>query len=130
MGEVLLKKGITPDLILSSPAKRAKKTAKKIAKKVGYSIDNIIYEKRLYEATKDDIKDCIKNVANDIDSVFLVSHNPALNDISKEFVDFNENIVTSGIVAIEFRIDRWRDLNKNSAKFLFFEYPKKHYSLM
>ncbi len=37
MGDRLKSKNIVPDLILSSPAKRAKKTAKIIAEKVEYA---------------------------------------------------------------------------------------------
>jgi len=41
MGERLKKMGVTPDLVIASPAKRAKQTAKKIAKEMGYDIDKI-----------------------------------------------------------------------------------------
>jgi phosphohistidine phosphatase len=42
MGEKLKERQIMPDLILSSPAKRARKTATTIAKKIGYPKKKII----------------------------------------------------------------------------------------
>jgi phosphohistidine phosphatase len=48
MGERLKKQGILPDLLISSPAKRAMSTAKKIAERVGYSKKEILIDENLY----------------------------------------------------------------------------------
>ena len=41
------------------------------------------------------------------------------------FVDFEENIVTCGILEIEFNCDSWAKVNSKNAKFLSYDYPKK-----
>ncbi len=43
--------GIKPDLILSSPAKRAQKTAKTIAETIDYDMQDILYEESLYDSS-------------------------------------------------------------------------------
>jgi len=48
MGKRLAKREVTPDLILSSPAKRALKTAQLIAKKLDYKLQDIVVDERLY----------------------------------------------------------------------------------
>ena len=48
MGERLAKRNVKPDLILSSPARRALKTAEIIAKELDYEIKDIVVDDRLY----------------------------------------------------------------------------------
>ena len=48
MGKRLAKRDVKPDLILSSPAKRALTTAEIIAKKLDYKLKDIVVDDRLY----------------------------------------------------------------------------------
>jgi len=124
MGEVLKDKKIKLGLIISSPAKRTKKTAIEIAAKIEYPEKKILYQEELYEASSNTLIKVIRKIDEKYDSVMMFSHNPGLtllnNHIANNYID---NIPTSGIVALEF--DRkWNELDKNTCKFLFFEYPK------
>jgi phosphohistidine phosphatase len=124
MGEVLNDKKIKPDLIISSPVKRTKKTAIEIAVKIGYPEKKILYNEELYEASSNTLLKVIKKVDEKYDSVMLFGHNPGLtllnNHISNHYID---NIPTCGIVALQLD-KKWSEIDKNSCKFLFFEYPK------
>src|ERR1044072_9796764 len=80
MGNFLKKENLIPDLIISSPAKRANKTADIIAKKSGYD-KTILESKVLYAATIDDYRDVIQNIKNEYKSVLLVGHNPTIEDV-------------------------------------------------
>jgi hypothetical protein len=48
MGKRLAKRDVKPDLILSSPARRALTTAEVIAKKLDYKLKDIVVDDRLY----------------------------------------------------------------------------------
>ena len=124
MGEVLKDKKVKPDLVLASPAKRAKKTAIAIAEKIGYPEKKILYNEDLYEASSNILIKIIKKLDEKYDSVMIFGHNPGLtmlnNHISNRYID---NIPTCGIVALQLDI-KWSELDKNTGKFLFFEYPK------
>ena len=124
MGEVLNDKKIMLDLIISSPAKRTKKTAIEIASKIGYPEKKIQFNEDLYEASSNTIIKLIKKIGEKYDSVMIFGHNPGLtmlnNHLSNHYID---NIPTCGIVALQLD-KKWSDLDKNSCKFLFFEYPK------
>jgi phosphohistidine phosphatase len=124
MGEVLKDKNIKPDLILSSPARRTKKTATEIAKKIGYPEKKILFNEELYEASSNILINVIEKLDEKYNSVILFGHNPGLtllnNHISNNYLD---NIPTCGIVALQ--VDKkWEDVGKNSCEFVFFEYPK------
>jgi phosphohistidine phosphatase len=124
MGEVLKDKKVKPDLIISSPAKRTKKTAIEIASKIGYSEKNILYNEELYEASSNTIIKVLNKIDEKYNSVMIFAHNPGLtllnNHISNNYID---NIPTCGIVALQLD-KKWNELSKNTCKFLFFEYPK------
>lgn len=124
MGEVLNDKKIMLDLIISSPAKRTKKTAIEIASKIGYPEKKIQFNEDLYEASSNTIIKLIKKIEEKYDSVMIFGHNPGLtmlnNHLSNHYID---NIPTCGIVALQLD-KKWSELDKNSCKFLFFEYPK------
>jgi phosphohistidine phosphatase len=124
MGEVLKDKKVIPDLIISSPAKRTKKTAIEIASKIGYSEKKILYKEELYEASSNTILKVLNKIDEKYNSVMIFAHNPGLtllnNHISNNYI---ENIPTCGIVALQLD-KKWNELSKNTCKFLYFEYPK------
>ncbi len=48
MGKRLGERGVTPDLLVSSPALRALTTAELVAGEIGYELKNIVTDERLY----------------------------------------------------------------------------------
>lgn len=124
MAELLSTKKIFPHYILSSPALRAKQTAELLAEHISFGQD-IAYEETLYEASSEQIERAIKSIDDAYESVFIVGHNPGLNDFASQYVDFDENIVTCGIVEIVFKCEKFADISPINAEFIVFEYPKK-----
>jgi len=126
MGELLKEKVVNPDVVFSSPAKRASKTAQIIAEQIGYSKKDIIYAEEIYESSSHELVDFIKKIDDKYNSVMVFGHNPGFtmlnNFLSKKYID---NIPTCGIVALEFN-SSWKEIEKNSAKMLFFDYPKRY----
>jgi phosphohistidine phosphatase len=57
MGKRLAKRDVTPDLILSSPARRAVMTAEMIAKELDYKL---VVDDRLYACAADDLLKVIR----------------------------------------------------------------------
>ncbi|GAB4124171.1 MAG: histidine phosphatase family protein [Raineya sp.] len=128
MGKILANKKIKIDLMVSSPAKRAKKTAKKVAKQIAYSKEKIVFNEEIYEANIVDVLAVIHQTPDTINSLMLVGHNPTFTDLANLLCkDFHtENIPTAGIFAIAFPHKTWAEIEENTGNFLFFEYPKKY----
>jgi phosphohistidine phosphatase len=127
MGERLAHTKLLPDLIVSSPAIRAKMTAKEIAKQVGYRKDEIAYEDDLYQAEVDDIARVLKNITPSKNIVFLVGHNPGLTLFAEYISGYRiDNIPTCGIVCVQLKENNWQSIGKESAEFVSFDYPKKY----
>ena len=58
-GKHLANRDANPDLILSSPARRALATAEVVAKKLDYKLKDIVVDKRLYGATQDQLLEVV-----------------------------------------------------------------------
>jgi len=125
MGKYLASQNIYPDIIISSPAKRAKTTAKFIAKAISFE-DEIIYDESIYEADHFDLINLIKVQEDKVNTIFLFGHNPSFNILASQLVDFRENIPTCGIVQINFDCKKWKNINSSNAQLIRFEYPKKY----
>ncbi|MCF6206039.1 MAG: histidine phosphatase family protein [Sulfurovum sp.] len=101
MAQTLKEMGERPDIIISSPAKRAKKTAKIFAKTLGVPLK---LDERLYEAHPSDFHTVINEAFATHNNIMLVSHNPGLTMFNDEISDKPIwNIPTTGLVAVDFK---------------------------
>ncbi|BDY13391.1 SixA phosphatase family protein [Hydrogenimonas cancrithermarum] len=126
MGKHLATIGVDPDLIVSSPAKRAKKTAKIVAEKLGYDPQKIVYSETIYEASPQSLLYLVCQFPENAKRVMLVGHNPGLTQLANILGDITiDNIPTAGIVAIAFDTSKWEEACRMKGHTLFFEYPKK-----
>ena len=125
MGQKLKEMGVMPDIIISSPAQRAKSTAKMIAKEIKYTKD-IIFNQDIYESDVSTLHEILTGVADEYGTLFLVGHNPSLNMLAQYYVDFNQNIPTSGVVEIGFSCEKWADISSKNAKLISFDFPKRY----
>jgi phosphohistidine phosphatase len=127
MGKILKKAKIIPDLILASSAKRAKKTAIFISNEIGYKENDIVFDEDLYLSSVDELVDIISEVDSDINTLFIVAHNPGVTNFVNSFCKEKiSNLPTTGIFSMEFDISSWKSISTQSAKKCFFDYPKRH----
>ncbi|NOX15723.1 MAG: histidine phosphatase family protein [Epsilonproteobacteria bacterium] len=118
---------ILPDLIVSSPAKRAKTTAKEIANTIGFKKSNIAYQDRLYESSYDTYRYLLDSLDDKLNSIFIVAHNPTITQVGEVLSGaILTNMPTCSIVCIEFDTQSFKDIKNGEGKILFFDYPKKH----
>ncbi|HEY5919342.1 MAG TPA: histidine phosphatase family protein [Chryseolinea sp.] len=127
MGKRFKEKDIHPDLMVSSPAKRALSTAKKIAEVLKYKKDDIKSDRRLYHADEETILTVIRELKENRSVVMLFGHNPGLTEFVNSLMDGSQdidNIPTCGVVAFQFSIEHWTEIDWGKGKMLFFDYPK------
>ena len=127
MGKRLKEASVLPQIIISSPAKRARKTARAIAAEIGYSKKKIHFAEEMYTFDMSGILSTIKKLDEDIASLGLVGHNYAITECAEYLTArMFGNIPTAGIAAIEISDTRWCDVGYSCGRLLFFDYPKLH----
>lgn len=117
---------VQPDLIIASPAKRARKTASVFREVLGNPPMEL--EDKIYEASTADIFRIVQDIGDDYSLVFLFGHNPTFTSIANQFTEeLIMNVPTCGIVKVECEIDSWKNFSRDHGKLTAFYYPKMFY---
>lgn len=126
IGTELNKRNVLPDLIISSPAKRAIKTARIFADNVGYAINSIVEEQEIYEGlTTSEFIEMIHGLPEDANTVFFFGHNPGFYYfVANLLKEFRGDMPTTSTVGIDFDVDNWKEVEARSGDLAFHFYPK------
>lgn len=128
MGKRLKERGIVPNLLLLSPAKRALSTAKRIADAIGYPKEKIKTDRALYHADEDEILSVIRALSDKSDLVFLFGHNPGLtefvNSMNHDRSHYIDIVPTCGIVAFSFETTHWKQIDFGKGELVLYDFPK------
>ncbi len=127
MGQRLAATSTNFDLIVSSGAKRARKTARLLAREINYPKEAIVYQNDIYTSNLFTLLSVIKKTGNQINALALVGHNHVITECAEWLSgEHLVNIPTSGIAAIRFEIDAWEKVDREAGTLVFFDYPKLH----
>ena len=125
MGRRLAARGVRPDFVVTSPARRARRTALAVAKELGLDKGKIIQEGSIYEAGLTALVNLVGGFDDKADHVVLVGHNPGLTGLAEYLSgEMFGNIPTGGAVGLEFDTGSWRDLKRGAGQVLFADFPK------
>lgn len=122
----LKRKEIIPDVMISSPAKRAIKTARIFAKNLGYKRNEIVEVEDIYEGlTTSGFLELIHNLPEEKESAFFFGHNPGfyyfVNNLLEQFYD---DMPTCSTVGIDFDVKLWTEIEARKGKKAFQLIPK------
>jgi phosphohistidine phosphatase len=107
VGEQLAKHDAKPDLIVSSPARRALTTAEIVARKLNYRRKDIVVEDRLYAATLEDLLAAIQEVDDKAKRVMLFGHNPELTELAHRLSGKITDMATCAVAEFAFDTKSW-----------------------
>ena len=117
MGQLARDEGLTPDLILSSDAVRARLTAAAMAEVIG---GQILLDERLYLASAAEIIAALQSVVqrtvfqDSAATVMIVGHNPGLEELVAQLTGEWESLPTAALAQISLPIARWSDLDTDT----------------
>jgi len=123
IGELIAEKGWQPDMILSSPAERARQTAT-LAKQAGRLSAELVFEDKIYEASHLRLLEILKGVAEKVDTLLLVGHNPGMEGLVKVLSGEMHSIPTAGLIKLTLSIDTWEDAVEGCGQIDEFVKPK------
>jgi len=124
MGERLARRRMIPDFILSSPARRAKKTTARLCRGMQVSKKLIRIKKKVYATDCTGLLKIISKTDNCYKRVMLIGHNQELTRLVNLLAPVDiYNVPTCGIVVYRLAVQHWRDVWGARAELLFFDYP-------
>ena len=113
MGKLLRDAQLTPELIVSSTAKRARKTASKVAKECSYE-GVIELTGDLYLAPPTQYIQVLSNVPDHINRVLVVGHNPGTEDLLAQLTGCATHFPTAALAQVELDIATWDQLTNET----------------
>lgn len=124
VGELIANRGIDPDTIISSPAKRAIQTAT-IVKQAGNLSAKIVLNDRVYDASLSTLIGVLQGIDPELRSALLVGHNPGLESLVRSLTGRVEPMPTAAIASIIVHADKWNDISSSPCELEFVLRPKE-----
>jgi len=128
MAKRLAENLVLPELIISSPAKRAKKTLAAVTEALRQPEETVELDEEIYGASLSTLLSLVRSLPGDARHVMLVGHNPGLTELADTLLAKGSiiNIPTSGVVRLELSSPEWAGAGPGTARLVEFDYPKKH----
>jgi phosphohistidine phosphatase len=125
MGRLMREKGLLPEVILSSTAKRARATAEAVAQECGYA-GELQTEPELYAFDAEPYLATLAALPEDYECVMLVGHNPAMEELLEALTGEFLRFPTAALAELSLPIASWREIAEvEEAELLNVWYPKE-----
>ena len=124
IGQFLQTKKLTVDTVLSSSATRARETAAAVLLAAGMTLE-VHPDQRLYEAGPLRLLEVISELRDDINTVLLVGHNPALEDLLQILTGRADHMSPGTIARIDLNDSTWSQAVKENGTLQWIVRPKE-----
>ena len=125
MGRRLARRGLRPEVVITSAAKRARTTARLLADEIDCARDEIRELESLYAAGVDGILLAVQAINDAAHTAMLVGHNPDCSKFANRIPPFEvDHFPTCAVACIEFDTTRWAAVEPRNGRMVFFDYPK------
>ncbi len=124
IGKFVKKKKISPGLVLSSPAKRARQTAELFALASGLKIEPT-YDQRIYESSVRRLLEVLTEVQDTVTTVVLVGHNPEFEELCESLTGEAHRLPTAALSCIGLRTQKWSKVRAGIGRLKWRITPKK-----
>ena len=122
VGEWIAAQGLVPNLVISSPARRARQTAKRCAEGARYS-GEIRLEDALYFSGEMAYLELLRGLGDEIESALLVGHNPDIAILVERLSGQTARIPTAALARIDLPIAHWSELVEGLGKLAWVRIP-------
>jgi len=115
IGQHIAKHKLNPDLVLSSPAARARETADLVLKSAKLQVE-LRQDERIYEAGSLRLLEVISQIDEDKKNVLLVGHNPGIEELLRLLTDHEAHMSTAALAKIKIAVKTWDNVLQEKGK--------------
>lgn len=109
MGKTMRDRNLLPELIVSSPAKRAKQTAG-LVKDSAQIAGEIEFEEGIYAASTSELLEIASGLDDKNGKIMLVGHNPGFENLVRVLTGNYETMPTAALAVIDLEIESWSEI--------------------
>ena len=124
VGLFLKEKEIAFDLVVSSPAVRARQTIELVLRSAKQRPE-LRFDERIYEATVERLLEVVSQLENDHKAVLLVGHNPGMQELLLLLTGQGEEYSTAALSKIAFKNLKWTEVGNKKGSLEWFVKPKE-----
>lgn len=110
MGLLLVREGLIPDVIVSSPARRARETAELVKEAAGFDAE-MRFDDRVYEASPQTLVRVLAETGEEHKSAMLVGHNPGMEGVIRLLTGSSEPMPTAAAAVLKIDLPGWSSLD-------------------
>jgi phosphohistidine phosphatase len=127
MAKKLSERKVVPDLFITSPANRALYTAIIFSRVLKFPYEKIVIEDSIYMGYTDELMTLIRRQEDAHSHICIFGHNPAFTSLANHLMDhYLDNIPTAGVVSLNYKINSWEEIGKETPEKDFFDFPKRY----
>ncbi len=122
----IIKSGVKPDMILTSPAARASHSAIIFTRAMKTGSDIIKVVENFYPGSASKMMENISSLNDEVKTVALFGHNPSISDLAGHLTRGIMNFLpTTGTAIVHFEIDKWQDIYSSEPVDYSFIFPRE-----
>lgn len=115
MGLFMAKRKLRPDLILASPAERARQTAALVAEAARFDAP-LRFDERIYEASAPRLVEVVSQVEESVETLLVVGHNPGTEELIQLLTGETRRMPTAALARLALDADKWARLAGAAAR--------------
>lgn len=123
MGGLMKKRNQRPDVILSSPANRARSTAELVKEAAGLDAE-LRLDERIYEAGSPTLCRVAAELDDGFETAMIVGHNPGMEGFIRLLTGSLVSMPTAALAEIELEIDGWEEIAAKTGRLVSVTRPK------
>jgi phosphohistidine phosphatase len=113
VGNFLKQQKVKPQLILSSPAERARQTTSLVMESARLRVD-LRYDERLYGASLERLLEVLSQIEDTAAVVMMVGHNPGLEELLEHLTGDGQRMPTATLACLNLNIEKWGKVKEKS----------------
>ena len=124
MGQEIRNRGLVPEVICSSTARRARSTAKRAAKAAGYQGEIDRSEDLYFKGTHGHLG-VISETSDSHQCIMVVGHNPDVEELVSELSGEDIAMPTAALACIDFDMESWSQIGESNGTLRFALKPRE-----
>ena len=124
VGRFLRKRKLRVDLILSSPAARARQTATLVRESAGLSAE-LLFDERIYEADSARLLEVVTRAGETADALMLVGHNPGMEELLRLLTGEERQMRTATLACVALEVEKWSKVQEGAGRLEWLVRPKE-----
>ena len=124
VGEIIRKRKLRPELVLSSPAERAKETTRLVCDAAGL-IAVVSYEDGIYEASARRLLEIVSRIEDEVRIAMMVGHNPGFEEFLEALIGEPQRLPTGALALIELGVEKWCEVGPGTGRLAWLTKPKE-----